>query len=312
MRNLTLSMMDSRQVQTKKGNWIWVPGTAIREADFDNWEQVCEIFVEMSHWHQPAKQQSPLISPAVYGPTKYRRNENVLGWDTYFIDVDNTDWTLQQIWDWLAGSGLAWCVYTSPSHSQEKTKCRLIFPLCRRLYPAEIPTFWQAAHSFFNAWGDPQCKDISRAYYVPGRYEDAQGECLIRWETGEYLNPDVLQAEYPAAADPELPTPSEPHSPPRRRLKSRSIHYTNIKLGPVIKDWLAIPHGQGLHYGGLYRAMVRIACRARLQGIKIDETDLAHMAEELVNLKRPYRNEDLDRNLTREARNALEWAERTA
>ena len=63
--------------------------------------------------------------------------------------------------------------YSTASSTQEQPKFRLIFPLTDEITSDNIPKFWHALNNELGDLADRQTKDLSRMYYVPGKYEGA-------------------------------------------------------------------------------------------------------------------------------------------
>jgi len=151
---------------------------------FDEFEALLYSLAKREYW---SKEKAPLISPAVYAteesdhPTKVkdktnkfypRRNANVLCWKGWAaLDID--DWHPDGDFRSELARNLSvyrYVCYSTASSTHAHHKFRLVFPLTKSVPHDRIKKFWYALSTEIGLGSDPQTKDLSRMYYVPGNY----------------------------------------------------------------------------------------------------------------------------------------------
>ena len=138
---------------------------------------------------------SPLISPAVYKENTTRANINVLNWVRWCaLDIDSHNFIdIESELKEKIGEYYYVC-YSTASSSIEKPKFRLVFPLTDIVESNDIKIFWCAINKLINDVVDTQTKDLSRLYYVPAIYPNANN--FIFTNVGSYINPNLLINDY--------------------------------------------------------------------------------------------------------------------
>ena len=138
--------------------------------DFSSYAQFEQLLFELSREKRPDKKSAPLISPAIYHKDTTRANDNVIGWAGWCaVDIDehNFDDDIKKELIKHYGKWNYIC-YSTASSTKEHPKFRLVFPLSKDVSKDKIKHFWYALNKELGDVGDPQTKDLSRMYYVPG------------------------------------------------------------------------------------------------------------------------------------------------
>ena len=140
-----------------------------------------------------------------WSPTRYadgapsRHNDGVEAVSCLVFDCDR----VEPDWARLAGS---WYVaHTTYQHTPEHPRWRLVLPLAAPVAAPQWRDVWRRAHSALCPEADPNCKDPSRQYYLPGHPPGVLPQA--RCHEGPLLD---------AATLPELPP--EPKRQPGRPL----------------------------------------------------------------------------------------------
>jgi hypothetical protein len=197
-----------------------------------------------------------------------------------------------------------------------------VFKLSRQILNAEIRNFWFALQSSLDDKGDKQCKDLSRMYYVPGDYLNANNFFYVN--EGEPVDVNALMIEYPYAAKANLnnfferlPEELQKHVIEHRKskLENRSYSWTSYRDCPfinkqLVRDYTAIAHVDGSgRYAMIYKIMASIAVSAVKKGYPLTTDELVDLIREL---DRETSNKYQKRVLTVEADRALEYAYRNS
>jgi hypothetical protein len=268
---------------------------------------------------------SPLISPAVYKEGTTRANANVIKWAGWAaVDVDQAvfEGNLKDELHKRYGNWRYVC-YSTASSTNEHPKFRLVFPLSRDIQSNEIRHFWFALNTELESIGDLQTKDLSRMYYVPAKYPNANN--FIFSNPGTSIEVDSLLAkhEYTERTGDSfmdrLPESMQKEVVAYRQNKlresSRTFHWTSYSDCPFINhrligDYKAIARTDGSgRYSMIYKIMTSIACNAVRQGYAITESEISQL---ILQLDRETSNIYQRRPLTTEASRAIEYAYKTA
>ena len=168
-----------------------------KRMDFNKYHQFERLLFDLAQQKREDKKSAPLISPATYKENTTRANDNVLGWAGWCaVDVDEHvfDGNLEQ--ELLDRYG-KWnhVVYSTASSTQEHPKFRIVFPLSIHVPKEKIKHFWFALNKELGDIGDPQTKDLSRMYYVPGKYEGAYNFIFNNFN-GVDMNPYEIMSKH--------------------------------------------------------------------------------------------------------------------
>lgn len=168
-----------------------------KRMNFTSYHQFERLLFDLAQQKREDKKSAPLISPATYKENTTRANDNVLGWAGWTaVDVDEHvfDGNLEQ--ELLDRYG-KWnhVVYSTASSTLEHPKFRIVFPLTIHVPKEKIKHFWFALNKELGDIGDPQTKDLSRMYYVPGKYKDAYNFIYNNFN-GVDMNPYEIMSKH--------------------------------------------------------------------------------------------------------------------
>ena len=163
--------------------------------DFDAFESV---LYDLSKKPFKDKKDAMLMSPAVYTVDTTRKNDNVIEWAGWCaVDVD--EYTPKgDLKDDLVKRFAAYrfVCYSTASSKSNQPKFRLVFPLTRSVAKDEIKRFWYALQTELGDLGDRQTKDLSRMYYIPGKYAGADN-FIWSHRNGNSIDPAELIFKHP-------------------------------------------------------------------------------------------------------------------
>ena len=168
-----------------------------KRVDFNDYAAFERLFFDLAALPLKDKKSATLISPAIYEPDTTRSNASVIGWagwcavdvDEHIFDGDLEKELLDNYGQWNH------IVYSTASSTIEHPKFRIVFPLTEDVPKDKIKHFWYALNKELGDIGDPQTKDLSRMYYVPGTYEGAYN-FIFNCFTGMDMNPYDIMAKH--------------------------------------------------------------------------------------------------------------------
>ena len=309
-----------------------------RQIHHDNWQSFEDMLYKMSETNgyklkrgerkaPKGLKASPLITPAVYEEGKTRANDNVIEWAGWAaIDVDDHKFEGNLKDELHAKYGNYYYVcYSTSSSTRDHPKFRLVFPLETSVKQSSIKHFWYALNKEFDGIGDQQTKDLSRMYYVPAIYPDANN--FIFTNTGNFINPNALMDKHPFIVQQSGLATFMDRLPPdvqkkvtahREELLKQQANYnfewSSYRDCPfvskkLISDYSAIAHADGSgRYAMIYKIMTSIACNAIKRKYPITSAQIAELIRQLDrDTSRRYQK----RPLQTEAERALEYAYKT-
>ena len=168
-----------------------------KRMDFTSYAQLERMLFDLADQKRKDKKSAQLISPAIYVEDTTRANDNVIGWAGWCaVDVDEHVFEGDLEKEIIDAYG-KWnnVVYSTASSTKEHPKFRIVFPLSIHLPADKIKHFWFALNKELGDIGDPQTKDLSRMYYVPGQYEGANN-FIFNCFTGTDMNPYDIMAKH--------------------------------------------------------------------------------------------------------------------
>ena len=149
-----------------------------------------------------ATKSGELWSPAIIAPNREWGNANTLGVSCMVFDLDHA--TPEQIAGTVGAvlhAGLAFLLHSTWQHDPAvEHRYRLIVPLAQPVPSAQWPAVWAGAIRKFAPWGDVQCKDVSRRYYLP--YGRPGKPAVMLSQDGAPLDGNAIAWSAPAAAPP--------------------------------------------------------------------------------------------------------------
>ena len=275
--------------------------------DFEHFEQV---LYNLSKKPRKGKKDAELMSPAVYLPGTTRKNDNVTAWGGWCaVDVDDYQGDISD----YKVSDYYYVCYSTASSTVEQPKFRLVFPLTKSISKDKIKHFWFAINKELGEVGDIQTKDLSRMYYIPGKYKDANNfiftndgpkvdpiELMNKWE---YVEPsgntmfDKLPKKMQEAMMSHL----------KNNLNNTSVKWTGYRDCPFFPRKLEQEYktisGTGW-YHKMYQIMVALAGNAIQAKYPINAKEISYLCRELdLETGNWYEK----RNLDTEAERALEY-----
>ena len=168
-----------------------------KRMDFTSYAQLERMLFDLADQKRKDKKSAQLISPAIYVEDTTRANDNVIGWAGWCaVDVDEHvfDGDLEKE---LVDAYGKWnhVIYSTASSTKEHPKFRIVFPLTVHLPAEKIKHFWYALNKELGDVGDAQTKDLSRMYYIPGKYEGAYNFIFNNF-SGEVMDPYDIMAKH--------------------------------------------------------------------------------------------------------------------
>lgn len=294
---------------------------------FSDFNQFENLLYKLSEIPRKSKRDSHLISPACYKEGTNRRcNENVSHWSTWAaMDVDDHDFTPEDFKNELIDSygHYRFICYSTASSRNVLPKFRLVFSLSEIVQSNQIRHFWYALNKELNGIGDPQTKDLSRMFYIPGYYASADN-FIFSSNSSCDINPKDLINKYPYIETKSsskhfldrLPQAMQKAVIEHRKnsmARSNEIRWTGYRDCPfvnqnLIKEYKSIAHiDNSGRYAMIYRIMASIATSAIKQGYPITSDEIVSLIQELdMETSRRYTK----RPLNVEADRALEFAYR--
>ena len=291
-----------------------------KRMDFSSFDELEKLLYGLSEQPKKGKKDAELISPAVYEPGTTRANKNVTAWagwcavdvDDIEIDGELNEYVNSRVSNWR------YVCYSTASSRPDKPKFRLVFQLDRHVDVSEIKHFWFALQSHMDDAGDKQCKDLSRMYYIPATYADADN--FIFSGGNEPLCVSSLLAKYPYVdraksgntfldrLPPELADQVVAHR--KSMMQNTNIYWTGYHDCPFWPKKLAAEYtaiSETGWYSKMYSMMVAVAARALEKEYPISSTQIAELCKQFdAENGNWYEN----RPLNVEADRALEYAYR--
>lgn len=280
----------------------FVPSPEIHTVQVDTWADFrheVESFTTLIFEH---KAQAPLLSPAFYIGEQRRKNVNVSGWEYLALDIDGNEdcLTYKAMKDALDVVGYKYIMYTTASHSDDRHKYRVLIPFDGVVLPHQMAQVWQGAYIMFNEMSDPQCKDRSRAYYVPWAYPDVP--LLFDYsDAGCVLEVDTLIS---LAPPPVEPVATIPFVESGITFDCGGLDACKLVQQRWVDEYLR--HTGPGHYKMLFVFMMRIAGAAKAFGYAISVGELAGLADAL-DMRKDGRWREQGRDFQVEAQRALSF-----
>lgn len=282
--------------------------------DFDAFE---EILYDLSKVTRLSKKDAELISPATYHSDTTRANKNVIEWGGWCaVDVDDFEFNGDLKNELVNRFGAyRWVCYSTASSTSALPKFRLVFPLRQAVRTERIKSFWYALQTELGELGDKQTKDLSRMYYIPGKYAGAYN-FIFSHSTGDFIDSDVLIKKHPMAEKPtgnsffdRLPEKMQKEIIEHRKsqLDNIDVHWSSYRDCPFFPRRLESEYrliSNTGWYHKMYQIMIALAGNAVSKKYPITANEIAVMCRELdQETGNWYENRPLDK----EADRALEY-----
>jgi len=278
--------------------------------DFNYFVDFEKVLYKLADIPRKDKTSAYLMSPASYISGTTRKNDNVTSWGGWCaVDVDDYEGDID---NYSVGKYHYVC-YSTASSTKENPKFRLVFPLTRQIQREEIKHFWFALNTELGEVGDIQTKDLSRMYYIPGKYANAFNFIFTR--EGDYIDPKILMDKHEYIEKggdtffDKLPKSMQEalinHT--KNSLTNTDITWTSYRDCPFFPRNLETEYrsitGTGWYYK-MYQIMVALAGNAIKSKYPITAKEIAWLCRELdMDTGNWYEKRPLDK----EAERALEY-----
>ena len=278
--------------------------------DFNYFVDFEKVLYKLADIPRKDKTSAYLMSPASYISGTTRKNDNVTSWGGWCaVDVDDYEGDIE---NYSIGKYHYVC-YSTASSTKENPKFRLVFPLTRQIQREEIKHFWFALNTELGEVGDIQTKDLSRMYYIPGKYANAFNFIFTR--EGDYIDPKILMDKHEYIEKggdtffDKLPKSMQEalinHT--KNSLTNTDITWTSYRDCPFFPKTLETEYrsitGTGWYYK-MYQIMVALAGNAIKSKYPITAKEIAWLCRELdMDTGNWYEKRPLDK----EAERALEY-----
>ena len=264
-----------------------------RRMDFSSFDGLEKLLYGLANQPKKGKLDAELFSPAIYEPGTTRANKNVTAWagwcavdvDDIEVDGELNDFVRDLVPDWR------FVCYSTASSRPDRPKFRLVFELDRHISVAEIKHFWFALQSRLDDQGDKQCKDLSRMYYIPATYAEADN--FIFSGAGKPIDVDLILAQYPYVERAKsgntfldrLPPDVVEHVVNHRKsmMQNTNIFWSGYNDCPFWPKKLAAEYAtinETGWYHKMYQMMVAIAGRALDKEYPITATQIAELCKQ--------------------------------
>jgi len=280
--------------------------------DFNAFERV---LYQLSEKPRASKKDAELMSPATYKPNTTRANDNVVEWagwccvdiDDYEFEGELEDDLVRRFSDWR------FVCYSTASSTEANPKFRLVFPLTRNVGSENIRNFWYALQAELGDLADRQTKDLSRMYYIPGKYANAfnfifshdgapldADELIFKWPMPEKTNLNSFFDRLPTAMQQQI-------LEYRKNKLDADYNWTSYQDCPFWPKQLAVEYqtiSKTGWYHKMYQIMVAIAGNAVNKKYAITADEISQLCRQFdTDTGNWYKNRPLDK----EADRALEY-----
>ena len=264
-----------------------------KRMDFTSYAQLERMLFDLADQKRKDKKSAQLISPAIYVEDTTRANDNVIGWAGWCaVDVDEHvfDGDLEKE---LVDAYGKWnhVIYSTASSTKEHPKFRIVFPLTVHLPAEKIKHFWYALNKELGDVGDAQTKDLSRMYYIPGKYEGAYNFIFNNF-SGEVMDPYDIMAKhnyvekYSSSLLDNLPPSIRKAMLAHRKneMVNTNVSWSNYKDCPFVNLTMVKEYNQITDtgwYTKMYAIMVSIAGNAIRKKYPITAQEITTLCKEI-------------------------------
>ena len=264
-----------------------------KRIDFSSYAQFEQLLFELSRQKRPDKKSATLISPAIYHKNTTRANDNVLGWAGWCaVDIDEGNWHGDTLTKDIIEKYSKWnyICYSTASSTYKKPKFRMVFPLSKDVPKDSIKHFWYALNKELGDVGDPQTKDLSRMYYVPGKYDGAYNFIYNNF-SGEDMDPfEIISkhdyVERSSSLIDNLPKAIREQLLAHRKneLTNTNVTWNNYRDCPFVNKKLVKEYNEITDtgwYAKMYAIMVSIAGNAIRKKYPITAQEITTLCKEI-------------------------------
>jgi hypothetical protein len=266
-----------------------------KKISFDSWAKFEKLLYSLSKQtgYKPKKGEfrkgSPLISPASYKSDETRKNANVIQWNRWAaLDVDEYNTTFEEAL--RVFEDYYFVCYSSASSTKTKPKFRIVLPLTDVVVSEKIRHFWYALNTEFKSLGDKQTKDLSRMYYVPAMYPNANN--FIFTHKSKFLDPNKLMEKHEYvdgfrnnfidSIPDHIRNEIEAHR--KNQLTNTSIVWSNYHNCPFVNKTIIAEYrsiSETGWYAKMYQIMVSIASNAIKSKYPITPEEISRLCKEI-------------------------------
>ena len=282
-----------------------------------NWNAFVRVLYDLSTVKRSGKRDAMLMSPAIYEKDTTRANKNVIEWAGWCaVDIDDFE-VNGDLHDILADrfGHYQFVCYSTASSTQLSPKFRLVFPLTTSVKRDSIKSFWYALNTELGDLADKQTKDLSRMYYIPATYDNADN-FIFHNDNGSFIDPSELMFKHPYAEKSNLNNffdrlPDEMQKQIIEHRKSQldktDVVWSSYRDCPFFPKQLEneykLINNTGW-YHKMYQIMIALAGNAIRNKYPITSAEVAQLCRELdMDTGNWYENRPLDK----EADRALEF-----
>ncbi len=263
-----------------------------KRMEFEDWSVFERMLFDLSKYPRKDKKSAQLISPAIYKEDTTRSNDSVISWAGWCaVDVDEHvfDGNLEK--ELIEHYG-TWnhVIYSTASSSQQHPKFRVVFPLTVNVPKDKIKHFWFALNKELGDIGDPQTKDLSRMYYIPGQYKGAYNFIYNNF-SGIDMNPYDIMAKHDYVErsgslldnlPPELRKAMLAHR--KNEMTNTEVTWGNYRDCPFVNNKLVKEYNEITDtgwYTKMYAIMVSIAGNAIRRKYPITAQEITTLCKEI-------------------------------
>ena len=263
-----------------------------KRMEFEDWSVFERMLFDLSKYPRKDKKSAQLISPAIYKEDTTRSNDSVISWAGWCaVDVDEHvfDGNLEK--ELIEHYG-TWnhVIYSTASSSQQHPKFRVVFPLTVNVPKDKIKHFWFALNKELGDIGDPQTKDLSRMYYIPGQYKGAYNFIYNNF-SGIDMNPYDIMAKHDYVErsgslldnlPPELRKAMLAHR--KNEMTNTEVTWGNYRDCPFVNKKLVKEYNEITDtgwYTKMYAIMVSIAGNAIRRKYPITAQEITTLCKEI-------------------------------
>jgi len=263
-----------------------------KQMDFEDWVVFEKMLFDLAEYPRKDKKSAPLISPAIYKDNTTRSNESVISWAGWCaVDVDEHPFSGNLEQELLDAYGkYNHVIYSTASSTTSYPKFRVVFPLSVDVPKEKIKHFWFALSKELGDIVDPQTKDLSRMYYVPGKYEGAYNFIYNNF-CGETMDPNILMHKYDyveksGSLIDNLPKAIREQLLAHRKneLTNTSVTWNNYRDCPFVNNKLVKEYNEITDtgwYAKMYAIMVSIAGNAIRRKYPITAQEITTLCKEI-------------------------------
>ena len=263
-----------------------------KRMDFEDWSVFEKMLFDLAEYPRKDKKSAPLISPAIYQDDTTRSNDSVISWAGWAaVDIDTYEFKGNLKQELLDAYGTYNnIIYSTASSTEEHPKFRVVFPLSINVPKEKIKHFWYALNKELGDVGDPQTKDLSRMYYVPGKYEGAYNFIYDNF-CGNTMDPNEIMSrhdyvERSGSLIDNLPKAIREQLLAHRKneLTNTSVTWNNYRDCPFVNKKLVKEYNQITDtgwYAKMYAIMVSIAGNAIRKKYPITAQEITTLCKEI-------------------------------